>query len=68
MLVGRGFSPTKLWFSVTQSEQRTRFAIINAMRFFLNQFNYEGKDSSVVYPADPLPVQLTPRRLTLTDS
>ena len=27
MLVESGFSLTKLWFSVTQSEQRTRFAI-----------------------------------------
>jgi polyphosphate kinase 2 len=112
MLVESGFSLTKLWFSVTQSEQRTRFAIrqidpvrrwklspmdlesldkwdayseakeamvlrtdtdeapwtsiksndkkrarINAMRFFLNQFEYEGKDPDVVYPADPLLVQ-----------
>jgi polyphosphate kinase 2 len=112
MLVESGFSLTKLWFSVTQSEQRTRFAIrqidpvrrwklspmdlesldkwdayseakeamvlrtdtdeapwtsiksndkkrarINAMRFFLNQFEYENKDSSVVYPPDPLIVQ-----------
>jgi len=112
MLTESGFSLTKLWFSVTQSEQRTRFAIrqidpvrrwklspmdiesldrwddytlakeamientdtdnaqwtsiksndkkrarINAMRFFLNQFDYEDKDPSVVYPADPLLVQ-----------
>jgi polyphosphate kinase 2 len=112
MLVESGFLLTKLWFSVTQSEQRTRFAIrqidpvrrwklspmdlesldkwddyseakeamvlrtdtdhapwtsiksndkkrarINAMRFFLNQFDYEDKDTSVVYPADPLIVQ-----------
>jgi polyphosphate kinase len=112
MLVESGFSLTKLWFSVTQSEQRTRFAIrqidpvrrwklsamdlqsldrwddyttakeamiehtdtdyapwtsiksndkkrarINAMRFFLNQFDYEDKDPSVVYPADPQLVQ-----------
>ena len=112
MLVESGFSLTKLWFSVTHSEQRTRFAIrqidpvrrwklspmdiesldrwdaytaakeamiehtdtdhapwtsiksndkkrarINAMRFFLNQFDYEGKDPSVVYAADPLLVQ-----------
>ena len=26
------------------------------MRFFLNQFDYEDKDPSVVYPADPLVV------------
>jgi polyphosphate kinase 2 (PPK2 family) len=108
MLVESGFSLTKLWFSVTQSEQRTRFAIrqidpvrrwklspmdiesldrwdsytaakeamiqhtdtdtapwmsiksndkkrarINAMRFFLNQFDYQDKNQSVVHPADP---------------
>jgi polyphosphate kinase 2 (PPK2 family) len=108
MLIESGFSLTKLWFSVTQAEQRTRFAIrqidpvrrwklspmdiesldrweaytdakeamvlatdtdeapwtsiksndkkrarINAMRFFLNQFDYEDKDPTVVYPADP---------------
>jgi polyphosphate kinase 2 (PPK2 family) len=112
MLVNDGISLTKLWFSVTQGEQRTRFTIrqvdpvrqwklsptdlasldkwesytaakedmfattdtdvapwtvvksndkkrarINAMRFFLNQFDYEGKDTSIVYPADPLIVQ-----------
>jgi polyphosphate kinase len=112
MLVESGFSLTKLWFSVTQSEQRTRFAIrqidpvrrwklspmdiesldrwddytaakeamiehtdtdfapwtsiksndkkrgrLAAMRFFLNQFEYEDKDPTVVYPADPLLVQ-----------
>jgi len=27
------------------------------MRFFLNQFDYDGKDQSIVYPADPLLVQ-----------
>lgn len=107
MLVDSGFSLTKLWFSVTRQEQRTRFAIrqidpvrqwklspmdlesldkwgaytdakeemfrrtdteyapwttiksndkkrarINALRFFLNQFDYEGKDTSSIYPAD----------------
>ena len=112
MLVESGFSLTKLWFSVTQAEQRTRFAIrqidpvrrwklspmdiesldrwdeytaaketmiattdtdqapwtsiksndkkrarINAMRFFLSQFDYEGKDDAVVGSADPLIVQ-----------
>jgi polyphosphate kinase len=112
MLVESGFFLTKFWFSVTQSEQRTWFAIrqidpvrrwklspmdlksldkweaygqakeamvlrtdtdeapwtsiksndkkrarINAMRFFLNQFDYEGKDTAVVYPPDPLIVQ-----------
>jgi polyphosphate kinase len=109
MLEESGFSLTKLWFSVTQSEQRTRFAIrqidpvrrwklspmdiesldrwdaytaakeamientdtdhapwtsiksndkkrarINAMRYFLSQFDYEGRDDNVVGAADPL--------------
>ena len=109
MLVETGFSLTKLWFSVTQDEQRTRFAIrqidpvrrwklspmdlesldrwddytaakeamfeytdtryapwiavksndkkrarINAMRFFLNQFDYDDKDPDVVFAPDPL--------------
>ena len=112
MLVESGFSLTKLWFSVTQQEQRTRFAIrqidpvrrwklspmdidsldrwddytkakeamllttdtdyaswtaiksndkkrarINAMRFFLNQFDYDDKNLDIVYAADPLLVQ-----------
>ena len=112
MLVDSGISLTKFWFSVTQTEQRTRFIIrqidpvrqwklspidleslnkwdsyttaketmilntdtdwapwtmiksndkkrarINAMRFFLNQFDYDGKDPTVVHPADPLLVQ-----------
>jgi polyphosphate kinase len=109
LLVESGFSLTKLWFSVTQAEQRTRFAIrqidpvrrwklspmdiesldrwddytkakeamflatdtedapwtaiksndkkrarINAMRFFLHQFDYEDKNTDVVYEPDPL--------------
>jgi polyphosphate kinase 2 len=108
MLVESGFSLTKLWFSVTQQEQRTRFAIrqidpvrrwklspmdiesldrwdayteakesmllntdldyaqwtaiksndkkrarINAMRFFLSQFDYADKDPAIVFTADP---------------
>jgi polyphosphate kinase len=112
MLVESGISLTKLWFSVTQAEQRTRFAIrqidpvrrwklspmdiesldrwddytqakeamflatdtedapwtaiksndkkrarINAMRFFLHQFDYEDKNTDVVYAPDPLLVQ-----------
>lgn len=107
MLVEDGISLTKFWFSVSQQEQRTRFAIrqldpvrrwklspmdlesldkwerytvakeemfrrtdtdwapwtvvksndkkrarINAMRFFLNQFDYEDKDSQIVFGAD----------------
>ncbi|WP_239087147.1 hypothetical protein [Actinoplanes digitatis] len=35
----------------------TKRARINAMRFFLDQFDYEGKDTAVVFPADPLLVQ-----------
>ncbi|MGP9694019.1 polyphosphate kinase 2 [Brachybacterium sp. AOP25-B2-12] len=109
MLVDSDIHVTKLWFSVSQKEQRTRFAIrqldpvrrwklspmdleslgrwedytrakeemfrrtdkryaqwtiirsndkkrarINAMRFFLSQFDYEGKDDSVVGSPDPL--------------
>ncbi|GAB2534658.1 polyphosphate kinase 2 [Brachybacterium huguangmaarense] len=108
MLVDSGIHVTKLWFSVSQKEQRTRFAIrqldpvrrwklspmdleslgrwedyttakeemfrrtdkryapwtiirsndkkrarINAMRFFLSQFEYEGKDDEVVGTPDP---------------
>ncbi len=108
MLINSGISLTKLWFSVTTGEQRTRFAIrqidpvrqwklspmdlesldkwdlytaakermfevtdtdyapwttvksndkkrarINAMRFFLNQFDYDNKDPDVVFAADP---------------
>jgi len=108
MLVESGTTVTKLWFSVTQQEQRTRFAIrqidpvrrwklspmdlesldrwedytaakqamfdhtdkkqapwltiksndkkrarLNAMRAFLHQFDYQGKDPAIVYPPDP---------------
>lgn len=108
MLVESGITVTKLWFSVTQQEQRTRFALrqldpvrqwklspmdlesidrwddytaakeamfehtdkkhapwivvksndkkrgrINAMRAYLNQFQYEGRDDSVVFDPDP---------------
>ncbi|MFD6894346.1 polyphosphate kinase 2 [Rhodococcus sp. NPDC060086] len=108
LIIDAGISLTKFWFSVTQNEQRTRFAIrqldpvrrwklsdmdlesldkwelytaakeemfrrtdtdhapwttiksndkkrarINAMRFFLDQFDYENKDDQVVFGADP---------------
>ena len=108
MIIDAGIHLTKFWFSVTQREQRTRFAIrqidpvrrwklspmdlesldrweaygaakdvmiartdtdhapwitvrsndkkrarINAMRALLNQFQYDGRDNSVVYPPDP---------------
>jgi polyphosphate kinase len=112
MLVDDGIHLTKFWFSVTQSEQRTRFAIrqidpvrrwklspmdlesldrwedytaakeamflhtdtdhapwttirsndkkrarLNAMRYFLSKFEYEGKDHEVVGIPDPLIVR-----------
>ncbi len=112
MIIDTGIHLTKFWFSVTQREQRTRFAIrqidpvrrwklspmdlesldrweeytatkeamfartdtdhapwttirsndkkrarLNAMRAFLNKFDYEGRDNSVVYDPDPLIVQ-----------
>ncbi|QCU78322.1 polyphosphate kinase 2 [Citricoccus sp. SGAir0253] len=112
MLVDDGIHLTKFWFSVTQSEQRTRFAIrqidpvrrwklspmdlesldrwedytaakeamflhtdtdhapwitiksndkkrarLNAMRYFLSQFEYEDKDHEVVGSPDPLIVR-----------
>lgn len=111
MIVDAGIHLTKFWFSVTQREQRTRFAIrqidpvrrwklspmdlesldrwedytaakeamfertdsdhapwitirsndkkrarLNSMRAFLHQFDYEGRDDSVVIPPDPLVV------------
>ena len=112
MLAESGISVTKFWFSVTQSEHRTRFIIrqidpvrqwklspmdlesldrwdaytaakeemfartdtkaapwitiktndkkrarLNAMRYFLSQFEYDEKDHTVVGVADPLIVQ-----------
>lgn len=108
MLIDSGIHVTKFWFSVSRTEQRTRFAIrqldpvrrwklspmdlasldrwedytaakeemfrrtdkrhaawtivrsndkkrarLNAMRFFLGQFDYEGRDDSVVGKPDP---------------
>ena len=112
LLVQDGIDVVKFWFSVSRSEQLTRFTIrqvdpvrqwklspmdlasldkwdsyteakeamflatdtdhapwtvvksndkkrarINALRYFLNQFDYEDKDTSVVYDADPLIVR-----------
>ncbi len=112
MLVESGIRLTKFWFSVTRSEQRTRFIIrqvdpvrqwklspidllsldkwddytdakeemfrrtdtdiapwttvksndkkrarVNAMRYFLSQFDYEGKNAAVVGTPDPLIMQ-----------
>lgn len=112
MLIEDGISLTKFWFSVSQQEQRTRFAIrqldpvrrwklspmdlesldkwekytdakeemfrrtdsdwapwtviksndkkrarINALRYFLNKFDYEDKDTQVVFSPDSKVVQ-----------
>ncbi|WES64146.1 polyphosphate kinase 2 [Microbacter sp. GSS18] len=109
MLVDSGIHVTKFWFSVSRTEQRTRFAIrqldpvrrwklspmdiasldkweaytaakeemfrrtdkkdapwiivrsndkkrarLNAMRYFLTQFDYEGRDDEVIGTPDPL--------------
>jgi hypothetical protein len=43
------------WTSVKSNDKKR--ARINAMRFFLNQFDYTDKDTAVVYAADPLIVQ-----------
>ena len=43
------------WTSIKSNDKKR--ARINAMRFFLNQFEYEDKDPAVVYPADSLIVQ-----------
>jgi polyphosphate kinase 2 len=40
------------WITVKSNDKKR--ARINAMRFFLHQFDYDGKDTSVVYDADPL--------------
>jgi polyphosphate kinase len=43
------------WITIKSNDKKR--ARINAMRFFLNQFDYENKDTSVVYDADPLLVR-----------
>lgn len=43
------------WTTIKSNDKKR--ARINAMRFFLNQFDYENKDTSVVYDADPLLVR-----------
>ncbi|GMA38836.1 polyphosphate kinase 2 [Mobilicoccus caccae] len=39
------------WTTIKSNDKKR--ARINAMRHFLNQFDYEGKDTSVVYAPDP---------------
>ncbi len=54
MLVESGFSLTKLWFSVTQSEQRTRFAIRQidpVRRWKLSPMDIESLDRWDAYTA-----------------
>jgi polyphosphate kinase len=43
------------WTSIKSNDKKR--ARINAMRFFLNQFDFEDKNPEVVYPADKLLVQ-----------
>ena len=43
------------WITIKSNDKKR--ARLNAMRYFLNQFDYEDKDTSVVYEADPLLVR-----------
>ena len=43
------------WTTIRSNDKKR--ARINAMRAFLNQFDYDGKDTSVVYDPDPLIVR-----------
>ncbi|MBM7460322.1 polyphosphate kinase 2 [Rhodococcus coprophilus] len=43
------------WTTIKSNDKKR--ARINAMRFFLNQFEYDDKDTQVVFPADPNIVQ-----------
>ncbi|HVK45642.1 MAG TPA: polyphosphate kinase 2 [Micropruina sp.] len=43
------------WITIRSNDKKR--ARINAMRAFLNQFDYEGKDHTVVYDPDPLIVR-----------
>ncbi|MFF2032228.1 polyphosphate kinase 2 [Arthrobacter sp. NPDC058192] len=43
------------WITIKSNDKKR--GRINAMRFFLNQFPYEGKDTTVVYEPDPLIVR-----------
>lgn len=43
------------WTTIKSNDKKR--ARINAMRFFLNQFDYQGKDPDVVFPADEKIVQ-----------
>ena len=43
------------WTTIKSNDKKR--ARINALRFFLNQFDYPDKDTQVVFPADPKIVQ-----------
>ncbi|MCA4133041.1 polyphosphate kinase 2 [Arthrobacter sp. M4] len=43
------------WTTIKSNDKKR--GRINAIRFFLNQFDYDGKDTSVVYSPDPLIVR-----------
>ena len=43
------------WITVKSNDKKR--ARVNAMRYFLNQFDYEGRDDTVVYSPDPLIVR-----------
>jgi polyphosphate kinase 2 len=43
------------WITVKSNDKKR--GRLNAMRFFLDQFDYEGKDTSVVHEPDPLLVR-----------
>ncbi|MFP3461101.1 polyphosphate kinase 2 [Arthrobacter globiformis] len=43
------------WITIKSNDKKR--ARVNALRFFLNQFDYDGKDTSVVYEPDPLIVR-----------
>ena len=43
------------WITIKSNDKKR--GRINAMRFFLNQFDYEDKDTSVVHEPDPLIVR-----------
>jgi polyphosphate kinase 2 (PPK2 family) len=43
------------WITVKSNDKKR--ARLNAMRYFLNQFDYDGKDTDVVHDPDPLIVR-----------
>ncbi len=47
------------WLSIKSNDKKR--GRINALRAFLDQFDYEGKDHAVVYPADKLIVKRAKR-------